>query len=149
MLPPKLRFLTLSALMASNLSFATAEEAESTIRIGRATETQEGPVIDGMVDEEVWEQADVLTDFIQAEPHQGQPATEKTEVRILFERHRSERGKLYYQPGPVPVQLQLHSFRLPSVVGSVQRLGGPMVGQPALYLAHHREHRPVCRVQYH
>ena len=86
--------------MASNLSVAADDEAESAIRIGRATETLEGPVIDGMVDEEVWEQADVFTDFIQAEPHQGQPATEKTEVRILFDKQTVYIGVICYDSEP-------------------------------------------------
>ena len=104
MLQQKLRFLALSALIATNLAFPIAvsasDEAESTVRIGRARETAEGPVIDGMVDEEVWEQSDVLTDFVQAEPHQGRPATEKTEVRILFDKQTVYFGVICYDSEP-------------------------------------------------
>jgi len=38
-----------------------------------------------MLDDDVWRQAEVLTDFVQAEPLAGEPATEKTEVRILYD----------------------------------------------------------------
>lgn len=40
--------------------------------------------IDGELKENSWKQAPVLTDFIQYNPDEGSPATEKTEVRILY-----------------------------------------------------------------
>ena len=43
------------------------------------------PVIDGMLDERVWQQATPIDDFVQTEPTEGQPATERTEVRILYD----------------------------------------------------------------
>jgi RluA family pseudouridine synthase len=42
-------------------------------------------VIDGALDEEVWTRAIPATDFIQADPQEGQPATEITEVRIAYD----------------------------------------------------------------
>jgi hypothetical protein len=41
-------------------------------------------VIDGRPDEEAWQNAPVIDNFIQLQPAEGQPATRKTEVRILF-----------------------------------------------------------------
>jgi hypothetical protein len=49
-----------------------------------AARTQEAPTIDGVLDDQVWQQATPIEDFIQSEPFQGQPATERTEVRVLF-----------------------------------------------------------------
>ncbi len=44
-----------------------------------------GPiVVDGRLDEADWVRAAVAADFVQAEPRQGEPATEPTEVRVLF-----------------------------------------------------------------
>jgi len=40
--------------------------------------------IDGRLDEASWERAPILTDFIQQNPDEGQVATERTEVRILY-----------------------------------------------------------------
>ncbi len=40
--------------------------------------------VDGLLDEEVWQRADVAANFIQREPNPGQPATEPTEVRVVF-----------------------------------------------------------------
>ena len=41
-------------------------------------------VVDGRLDEEVWSRALPAGDFIQQDPDNGKPATEPTEVRILF-----------------------------------------------------------------
>jgi hypothetical protein len=40
--------------------------------------------MDGLLDDAAWQQADVATDFIQREPNPGQPATEPTEVRVVY-----------------------------------------------------------------
>ena len=42
--------------------------------------------LDGALDEEVWHKAEPAVDFVQAEPHEGQLATESTEVRLAFDR---------------------------------------------------------------
>jgi hypothetical protein len=41
--------------------------------------------IDGRLDEPVWLQAEVATDFRQQEPNEGELATERTQVRLLFD----------------------------------------------------------------
>ena len=41
--------------------------------------------IDGRLDEEIYRTVEPLTDFIQQEPDEGQPATEKTDAWILFD----------------------------------------------------------------
>ena len=41
--------------------------------------------IDGRLDEPSWSQAMPAAEFRQQEPNEGQPATEKTEVRLLFD----------------------------------------------------------------
>jgi hypothetical protein len=54
-------------------------------RIAQATVIDKSPIeVDGRLDESSWETAEVLTDFIQHDPEEGQPATERTEVRILY-----------------------------------------------------------------
>src|SRR5687767_3738158 len=42
------------------------------------------PAIDGLLDDAAWAQAPVATDFMQFEPNEGEPATERTEARILY-----------------------------------------------------------------
>jgi hypothetical protein len=42
------------------------------------------PVIDGLLDDAAWGSAPVAGDFVQLEPDEGQPATERSEVRVLY-----------------------------------------------------------------
>lgn len=42
------------------------------------------PTVDGRLDDPAWALAPVARDFVQMEPHEGAPATEATEARILF-----------------------------------------------------------------
>lgn len=65
-------------------STATAEarRAVTALRI----DTNERIVIDGRLDEAVWSRAIPARDFRQQDPDNGAPATEPTEVRVLFTR---------------------------------------------------------------
>src|SRR5262245_34665645 len=58
------------------------ETRTHSIRIRRATESIK---IDGRLDESAWSEADVAGDFRQQEPNEGDPASEQTEVRLLFD----------------------------------------------------------------
>lgn len=46
----------------------------------------ERPVIDGVVDDAVWMDVEPFSAFIQQEPSEGQPSTERTELRFLLDR---------------------------------------------------------------
>ena len=41
------------------------------------------PVVDGRLDDDVWAEATRFTDFVQREPREGEPVSERTEVRLL------------------------------------------------------------------
>ncbi|HYB93957.1 MAG TPA: DUF5916 domain-containing protein [Vicinamibacterales bacterium] len=51
----------------------------------RAVRTSEAPRIDGALDEAAWATAHVVDRFVQQEPQEGQPATDRTEVRVLYD----------------------------------------------------------------
>lgn len=61
---------------------ATAAPATKRLSARRVTAP---PVIDGTLDDIAWRQAEPVSDFVQTEPLEGQPATEKTEVRLLYD----------------------------------------------------------------
>ncbi|MXX78558.1 MAG: hypothetical protein F4Z33_06245, partial [Gemmatimonadales bacterium] len=61
------------------------EEAPPLPIEGLAVRTAEAPAIDGVLNDAVWNGAPVMTDFIQREPFDGQPASERTEVRMVFD----------------------------------------------------------------
>jgi hypothetical protein len=50
----------------------------------KAVKTDEEIIIDGKLNEPAWAGAPVASDFIQNEPRPGEPASEKTEARILY-----------------------------------------------------------------
>ena len=43
------------------------------------------PVIDGRLDDDAWAEGQVLTGFIQREPTEGRPVSERTEVRVAYD----------------------------------------------------------------
>jgi hypothetical protein len=44
--------------------------------------------IDGVLDDAAWEEATIVDSFTQQEPSNGEPATERTEVRVLYDAER-------------------------------------------------------------
>ena len=42
------------------------------------------PTIDGRVNDDAWQQAAPFSDFTQQDPIEGAPATERTDIRVLF-----------------------------------------------------------------
>jgi hypothetical protein len=55
--------------------------------VAEAFRVEHSPKMDGALDDPLWQLARPITDFRQQEPREGQPATEKTEVRILYTQH--------------------------------------------------------------
>lgn len=53
--------------------------------VARAVRADGAIVIDGFLDEPVWQRADVIGGFVQSQPNTGYPATERTEVRIVYD----------------------------------------------------------------
>lgn len=43
------------------------------------------PEIDGILNDEVWDHSPIFGELLQKEPEEGQPATEKTEFRIVYD----------------------------------------------------------------
>ena len=68
------------------LIFAQVANAQEEVgRTIRAAMAETPPVIDGRPDDEAWQQAPVMGDFVQREPRDGAPASEPTEVRVLYD----------------------------------------------------------------
>ena len=67
-----------------------------------------GPVnIDGKLDEAAWQAAKPITDFKQLDPNEGQPASEKTEARVLVDDDAVYVGLRLYDSQPKLIQSQL------------------------------------------
>lgn len=55
---------------------------------------------DGRVNEEFWDRIDPATGFLQQEPAEGMPASERTEVRIAFDSEYLYMGVILYDNDP-------------------------------------------------
>jgi hypothetical protein len=62
------------------------------------------PVMDGRLDDEAWQQAPTLTGFAQRQPDEGAAATERTEVRFLYDETTLYIGARMYSHDPAAIQ---------------------------------------------
>jgi hypothetical protein len=89
-LPAHLALVPLLSLIAVALATplpAAAQTATPTppvVHAGTLPQGQEPPTIDGVVEDAVWKSVEPHTTFTQQDPRLGEPATERTEVRLLF-----------------------------------------------------------------
>ena len=52
-----------------------------------ATSAERAPALDGRLDDAVWQTAQPLSGFVQRDPHEGQPGTERTEAWVVYTSH--------------------------------------------------------------
>jgi hypothetical protein len=72
-------------------------------RTAEAVRVDRTPSLDGTLNDPLWQSAKAITDFRQREPREGDPATEKTEVRILYTRHAVYFGIHCYDSAPTRI----------------------------------------------
>jgi hypothetical protein len=70
-------------------------------------------VLDGRLNEEAWRDVPAVTEFTQMDPREGAPATERTEVRIVFDRGFIYVGARLYDSGPVTRRVARRDSNLP------------------------------------
>jgi hypothetical protein len=77
--------------------------ASKATRVARAGIVTTPPTIDGRLDDVAWRSAQPLTDFVQRELREGEPVTERTEVRLLTDGEALYVGAWLYdrQPGDI------------------------------------------------
>ena len=63
--------------------------------------------LDGQLDEAIWTRAEPIADFTQTVPHEGQPATERTEVRIVYDDDAIYVGARMFDADPTGIRTQL------------------------------------------
>src|SRR5438105_3743206 len=66
----------------------------------QAARVDQAPKLDGTLDDPLWQQATPVNNFRQREPFEGQPPTEKTEVRILYTKHEIYFGITCFDSNP-------------------------------------------------
>src|SRR5688572_16088223 len=81
--------ITFAALLCPDRLLAQTNSSEpartiTAVRMGEADVIR----LDGVPDEPIWERAQPATGFLQRDPDNGAPATERTEVRVVYDAGR-------------------------------------------------------------
>ncbi len=83
--------LCLSAFSQESLNYTLSDDSlvnhyASIKRVYNATRTEIVPKIDGKLDDECWQKVGTWDgDFVQQQPHQAKPPSQKTEIKILYD----------------------------------------------------------------
>ncbi|MYA69447.1 carbohydrate binding family 9 domain-containing protein [Candidatus Poribacteria bacterium] len=85
--------LIFAAIAAATLNVEANKEIKPLL-------TREAIEIDGHLSEEAWSQTQMIDDFIQQSPSEGQPITERTEVRMLYDTEKLYIGFECYDSEP-------------------------------------------------
>ncbi|MCD8439653.1 DUF5916 domain-containing protein [Tenacibaculum finnmarkense] len=76
-----------------------------------ATRIQTPPVIDGLIDESIWEKAPIANNFIMMRPTNGQnePSTHKTQVKLVYDNDAIYVSALMYAPNPAKIPAEFNN----------------------------------------
>ncbi len=99
-------FVTFLASLVAPAAQAAAQELPGG-RVLVAAPARGAMRVDGRLDEGAWAAARPAADFTQAVPTSGAPATERTEVRVLFDRSALYVGFRLYDSRPDSIAAQL------------------------------------------
>ena len=72
-----------------------------------AAPAPEGVTLDGALDEPVWQTVAPVTEFIQKDPKEGEPASQRTSVRILYDQGGLYVGAELFDTAPDSIVAQL------------------------------------------
>lgn len=103
------KLITTLLLLGLLPGLLTAQQSESSDARVRPTVTAfraTGPLrIDGLLEEADWSQAQVVSGFTQVDPEEGEPVSERTEARILYDAEALYIGVRLYDRQPVSARL--------------------------------------------
>ena len=92
--------------MAASLVWPSVASSQGdvvpSLRVGRLT-GDERPTIDGRVDEVPWTAVTPHAEFVQQEPFDGAPATERTEIRFLVDDRTLYVGVICFDSEPAKI----------------------------------------------
>jgi hypothetical protein len=78
----------------------TSLYSQNSKKIFKIDKTDAPPTIDGVLDDKIWQQASIATDFVQYKPYNNEPSSEKTEVRMLYDDNFIYLGAILYDNNP-------------------------------------------------
>jgi len=86
---------------------AQSNAAHTTVPTVHATRATSAIVVDGRLDEEVWLRTPPSTEFIQRDPDEGKPVSERTELRVAYDASALYVGARLYDREPTKIARQL------------------------------------------
>ncbi|HMB72726.1 MAG TPA: carbohydrate binding family 9 domain-containing protein [Gammaproteobacteria bacterium] len=110
---------TALSLLAGATAFAQSS-SEDELKTVRVIRIDSPPVIDGSLDDAVWERAEVITDFHQTRPGDGAQPSEPTELYLLYDEDAFYIGARMYDSNPELIAAP--TFRHGQGLGSDDRL---------------------------
>jgi Domain of unknown function (DUF5916)/Carbohydrate family 9 binding domain-like len=90
------RVLSVAVILA-----ATTASSATTPPQYQAVRAAKSPVVDGDLTDEAWASAPEMTGFIQRDPQEGQPATQQTRVKVVYDDDAIYFGAVMEDDGPV------------------------------------------------
>ncbi len=103
-------------LLSCAMWLALTAASEASQRTAALVRTDTAPVIDGVLDEPVWSEGVLLEPMIQTLPIEGDPPTEHTEIRLLYDRDFLYLGIRMYDsdPGALIAKQMVHDADMTS-----------------------------------
>jgi hypothetical protein len=92
-----------------SLLFITVSYGQDSLKTLKALRVTTPPKIDGLLDDEIWKNAEVTSDFIQNTPVEGAKPTQRTEVRIIYDDYAIYVGAMMYDTAPDSILHELGS----------------------------------------
>src|SRR4051812_5918977 len=111
----RLAFVALTLLLpafAAAQSAATRADSARPLPVAHATRTSSAIHLDGKLDEPAWRTAPVTDDFTQIDPEEGKPASQRTEVRVLYDDDALYVGVRLHDSGPITARLGRRDMNL-------------------------------------
>ncbi|MDP2320949.1 MAG: DUF5916 domain-containing protein [Acidobacteriota bacterium] len=85
----------------SSASSSVAQTKPGSAKVATAVRVTEAPTLDGdVLGDPAWHAATPITGFVQEQPNEGQPASEKTEVRVIYTADTLYVGVVLYDSDP-------------------------------------------------
>ncbi|PRY13681.1 carbohydrate binding protein with CBM9 domain [Pontibacter ummariensis] len=95
------------ALTASGTTNPDNKEKENKVKTTVTARTQTAPVIDGVLEPDIWHQVSPATNFVRYDPFNGKPSSQKTEVYMLYDDEAVYIGAMLYDTAPDSILTQL------------------------------------------
>jgi uncharacterized protein DUF5916/cellulose/xylan binding protein with CBM9 domain len=96
-----------AACVEAVLASASAAQPHGPVPTVQAVRVTDAPRIDGALDDTAWRNVTPATEFVQRDPDEGKPATERTELRIVFDDSAIYVGVKLYDREPARIVRRL------------------------------------------